>query len=134
MNEHNPLWKEFKKMDGLIERVDNLLDQNRKRKKQPMDQTLYLTRLKNKGQKNPSDDLLPLDNSKSGQLSFNQISWAQPYHHSRNEPAGTLILLNSGEFRTYTQSFDYVKQKVEQIVGQMMMNKKAVPTMPWWNT
>jgi hypothetical protein len=112
MNEHNPLWKEFKKMDGLIERVDNLLDQNRKRKKQPMDQTLYLTRLKNKGQKNPSDD----------------------YHHSRNEPAGTLILLNSGEFRTYTQSFDYVKQKVEQIVGQMMMNKKAVPTMPWWNT
>lgn len=146
-------------LDKYIKQVDDLIEKRKQRKvpgtypkldssftplyvetgigkTPPMnkaEQILYLTRARNKDQKNPTDDFVPMDHTISGQVYFHAITWAQPYLYSKAEPPGTLILLNSGEFRTYTQSFDYVKQKVEQIVGQLLMEKRAVPTMPWWN-
>ena len=85
--------------------------------------TIQLTRTKYAEEKNPpSEEVDPMT-----------IAWVKPYIYSPQYQPGIVILFNTGEFKTYTQSFEYFKHKVQQIVGNMVLVGGKLPKLPWWN-
>ena len=85
--------------------------------------TVQLTRTRFAEEKDPlSEEVDPM-----------RIAWVKPYIYSPKYQTGIIILFNNGDFRTYTQSFDYFKHKVQQIVGNRVLVGGKVPSLPWWS-
>ena len=85
--------------------------------------TVQLTRTRFAEEKDPlSEEVDPM-----------RIAWVKPYIYSPKYQTGIIILFNNGDFRTYTQSFEYFKHKVQQIVGNMVLVGGRLPSLPWWS-
>lgn len=64
-------------------------------------------------------------------IPFNQIAWAAPYTYKEGQGIGTLLLLNTLEFRCYLQNLEIVKQKVCEFVGRNARAGIPSPEFPW---
>lgn len=84
--------------------------------------TVQLTRAKFFEEKDP-----PCEN-----IDPTKIAWVKPYWYSDSHQPGIMILFNNGEFKAYTQNFEYFKHKVQQIVGNMVLVGGKLPELPWW--
>lgn len=62
-------------------------------------------------------------------IPFTQIAWAMPYTDGKT--VGTLILLNTLEFRGYVQSVEFIKTKVCEFVGRNARAGVSSPSFPW---
>jgi hypothetical protein len=84
--------------------------------------TIQLTRTKYAEEKDPpSEEVDPM-----------RIAWVKSYTYSPQYQTGIMILFNNGEFKSYTQSFEYFKHKVQQFVGNMVLIGGKLPNLPWW--
>jgi len=63
-------------------------------------------------------------------LRFVDIAWAQPYR-TKSGVRGTLMLLQSGEFRMYLHPFTEVVVQVARYAGHLTKMGKEVPSFPW---
>jgi len=85
--------------------------------------TIQLTRTKFFEDKDPSSE----------EIDPMTIAWVKPYVYSPRHDTGIVILFNNGDFRTYTQGFEYFKHKVQQVVGNMVLVGGRLPRLPWWS-
>jgi hypothetical protein len=84
--------------------------------------TVQLTRTKYAEEKDPpSEEVDPM-----------RIAWVKSYAYSSKHDLGIMILFNNGEFKSYTQNFEYFKHKVQQFVGNMVLIGGKLPNLPWW--
>ena len=63
-------------------------------------------------------------------LRFVDIAWAQPYR-TKSGVRGTLMLLQSGEFRMYLHSFPEVTIQVARYVYLLTKMGKEATSFPW---
>lgn len=86
-----------------------------------MEFTVALTRIKfAKHVDPPVEQVTPL-----------MVIWAEAYPYSAKYDPGIVLLLHNGEFRTYTQSLNYFKQRTEQIICKIIVAGGNAPYLPW---
>ena len=89
---------------------------------------LHLTRVKVAKETSSQLSLLA---KKLEAVSLKDIIWAEEYLFDPNASTGTIMLLKSGEFRSYIQSMDFINNQVYRLVGRLTKEGKEIPELPW---